>query len=144
MSLDDAIDLVLFAFDRAKGGELFIQKSPACTIKDLAEAINDIFEGKKDTQIIGTRHGEKIYESLLTREEMAKAVDMGGYYMIPIDDRDLNYAKYFISGNITEHSIEDYTSHNTRRLNLAEVKELLLSQEYVREALRTGKAGEGY
>jgi len=144
MSLDDAIDLVLFAFNEAKGGELFIQKSPACTIEDLAKAINEIFGGTKETRIIGTRHGEKVYESLLTREEMSKAIDLGNYYMVPIDARDLNYANYFISGSVNEVSIDDYTSHNTRRLNLDEVKELLLSLDYVQDALKTGKAGEGY
>lgn len=144
MSLDDAIDLVLFAFNKAKGGELFIQKAPACTIADLAEAVSGIFGNTKDTRIIGTRHGEKVYESLLTREEMSKATDLGDYYMVPIDARDLNYANYFNTGNVEESSIEDYTSHNTRRLNLDEVKELLLSLDYIKEALQTGKAGEGY
>ena len=144
MSLDDAIDLVLFAFNEAKGGELFIQKAPASTIADLADAIYEIFGGNGETRIIGTRHGEKIYESLLTREEMSKAVDLGDYYMIPIDARDLNYANYFASGIETELEIEDYTSHNTRRLSLAELKELLLSLDYVKDALSTGMAGEGY
>ncbi|MCL2661765.1 MAG: polysaccharide biosynthesis protein [Oscillospiraceae bacterium] len=144
MSLDDAIDLVLFAFSNAKGGELFVQKSPACTIADLAAAVNEIFDGDKETRIIGTRHGEKVYESLLTREEMSKAVDLGSYYMIPIDARDLNYANYFTTGDPAEQSMDDYTSHNTLRLNSDEVKGLLLSLDYVKEALRTGKAGEGY
>ena len=144
MSLDDAIDLVLFAFNEARGGELFIQKAPACTIAVLADVVNEIFGGNKETRIIGTRHGEKIYESLLTREEMSKAVDLGDYYMIPIDARDLNYANYFASGVETELETEDYTSHNTRRLSYDEVKELLLSLAYIQDALRTGKAGEGY
>jgi UDP-glucose 4-epimerase len=144
MSLDDAIDLVLFAFKEAKGGELFVQKSPACTIAVLADAINEIFGGTKIPRVIGTRHGEKIYESLLTREEMSKAFDMGNYYMIPIDARDLNYANYFSSGVETESQINDYTSHNTHRLNLAEVKDLLLSQDYIKEVLKTGMAGEGH
>ena len=144
MSLDDAIDLVLFAFNEAKGGELFIQKSPACTIADLAEALYDIFGGANKTRIIGTRHGEKVYESLLTREEMSKAIDLGDYYMIPIDARDLNYANYFTSGTETETNLDDYTSHNTQRLNREEVRDLLLSLDYVQEALKTGNAGEGY
>ena len=144
MSLDDAIDLVLFAFKEAKGGELFVQKAPACTIADLAEAVNEIFGGKKETHIIGTRHGEKKYESLLTREEMSKAIDLGDYYMVPIDARDLNYANYFASGTETEQQIDDYTSHNTSRLSLNEVKEMLLSLDYIQEALRTGTAGEGH
>ena len=144
MSLDDAIDLVLFAFNKAKGGELFIQKAPASTIADLAEALSEIFGGKKKPRIIGTRHGEKVYESLLTREEMSKALDFGDYYMVPIDDRDLNYAKYFSSGEETGEQIVDYTSHNTRRLSRSDVKEMLLSLDYVQEALQTGIAGEGY
>jgi len=144
MSLDDAIDLVLFAFNEAKGGELFIQKAPACTIEDLAKAVNEIFGGNKETRIIGMRHGEKTYESLLTREEISKATDLGDYYMVPIDARDLNYANYFASGMESEVQAEDYTSHNTRRLSYDELKELLLSLDYIQEALRTGKAGEGY
>jgi len=144
MSLDDAIDLVLFAFNEAKGGELFVQKAPACTIADLAQAISEILGNTKETRIIGTRHGEKVYESLLTREELTKAADLGDYYMVPIDARDLNYAKYFTSGDLTGQSDEDYTSHNTRRLSLQEVKELLLSLDYVKDVLKTGKAGEGY
>jgi len=144
MSLDDAIDLVLFAFSEAKGGELFVQKSPACTIADLADALNDIFSGTGKTRIIGTRHGEKVYESLLTREEMSKAIDLEDYFMIPIDARDLNYANYFTSGTETEMQHDDYTSHNTKQLNREEVKELLLSLDYVQDALKTGNAGEGY
>jgi len=137
MSLDDAIDLVLFAFNEAKGGELFVQKAPACTIEVLAEAICGIFDYGKKPRIIGTRHGEKVYESLLTREEMSKAADLGDYYMIPVDSRDLNYANYFSSGVERAPQVEDYTSHNTRRLSLDEVKELLLSLDYVQEALKT-------
>jgi len=144
MSLDEAIDLVLFAFNSAKGGELFIQKAPACTIADLAEAVNEIFNGSKKTRIIGTRHGEKIYESLLTQEEMSKAIDLGDYYMIPVDARDLNYANYFTTGTDTKTETEAYTSHNTRQLNKSEVKELLLSLDYIKEILKTGKTGEGY
>jgi len=144
MSLDDAIDLVLFAFEHAQGGELFIQKAPASTIGDLAEAIRDLFEEKKEIQYIGTRHGEKLYESLLTREEMSKAVDLGRYYMVPSDDRDLNYANYFVSGKQNVEHNEDYTSHNTERLTLEATKELLLSLEYVRNALKGEYVGDGY
>ncbi|MCL2627435.1 MAG: polysaccharide biosynthesis protein [Oscillospiraceae bacterium] len=144
MSLDDAIDLVLFAFNEAKGGELFIQKAPASTISDLALVINEVFKGNSKTRIIGTRHGEKIYESLLTNEEMTKVIDLGNYYMVPIDERDLNYANYFASGIETEIDIEGYTSHNTHRLSTSELRELLLSLDYVQEALKTGVAGEGY
>ena len=144
MSLDEAIDLVLFAFNEAKGGELFIQKAPACTIEDLVDAVSELFGGNVKKRIIGTRHGEKIYESLLTQEEMSKAIDLGGYYMIPVDARDLNYANYFTTGTDTKLEAEAYTSHNTKRLNKAEVKELLLSLDYIKEALKTGKSGEGY
>jgi UDP-glucose 4-epimerase len=144
MSLDDAIDLVLFAFNMATGGELFVQKSPACTIADLASAVAEIFGSKKGLRVIGTRHGEKIYESLLTREEMSKAVDAGDYFVVPIDARDLNYASYYDSGIATKAQVEDYTSHNTRRLSISEVEELLLSLDYVQEALKTGNVGEGY
>jgi len=143
MSLNDAIDLVLFAFEKATGGELFVQKAPACTIMVLAEALIELF-GDGDTRVIGTRHGEKVYESLLTREEISKAVDLGDYFMIPIDARDLNYANYFAHGTKMEHQPEDYTSQNTQRLNLDEVKRLLLSLDYIQETLKTGKVGEGH
>lgn len=144
MSLDDAIDLVLYAFKNAKGGELFIQKAPAATIADLAETVREIFNGKNDIKSIGTRHGEKLYESLLTREEMANAVDLGDYYMVPLDNRDLNYAKYFNAGQQNVSQSIDYTSHSTRRLNKQELKELLLSLEYVRNSVESGIIGEGY
>jgi UDP-glucose 4-epimerase len=144
MSLDDAVDLVLFAFQNAKGGEIFIQKAPASTIADLAEAIRELFGSKEEVRCIGTRHGEKLYESLLTREEMAKAVDMNDYYMVPLDTRDLNYSNYFINGQENISKSEDYTSHNTRRLSRKEVKDLLLSLEYVQIALKGDDSGEGY
>jgi UDP-glucose 4-epimerase len=144
MSLDDAIDLVIFAFENAKGGELFIQKAPACTISDLAQAIMELFGGSESVRCIGTRHGEKLYESLLTREEMAKAVDLGDYYVVASDNRDLNYANYFASGKQEVSQSDDYTSHNTRRLDVGETKELLLSLEYVRNVLESGNIGEGY
>jgi UDP-glucose 4-epimerase len=144
MSLDDAINLVLFAFQNAKGGELFIQKAPASTIGDLAESIRELFGGKEEIRCIGTRHGEKLYESLLTREEMAKAVDLDDYYMVPLDTRDLNYATYFVDGQERVSKTEDYTSHSTRRLSREEVKNLLSSLEYVQKALKNGDSGEGY
>ena len=144
MSLDDAIDLVMFAFENAKGGELFIQKAPASTIGDLAEAVRELFGAKDGVQDIGTRHGEKLYESLLTREEMSKAVDLGRYYMVPSDMRDLNYANYFVSGHQDVSTNEDYTSHNTERLTLEATKELLLSLEYVRNALQDNHQEDGY
>ena len=144
MSLDDAIDLVVFAFEHANGGELFIQKAPASTIEDLAEAIMDLFGGDEGVRYIGTRHGEKLYESLLTREEMSKAIDLGDYYMVPSDTRDLNYANYFFAGQQAVSLNDDYTSHNTKRLTREETKQLLLSLDYVRDALESGYAGEGY
>ena len=144
MSLDDAIDLVLFAFKNALGGELFIQKASASTIGDLAEAIRELFNKEADIQYIGTRHGEKLYESLLTREEMLKAEDLGRYYKISSDTRDLNYANYFVSGQQAVETMEDYTSHNTHRLTIEETKELLLSLGYVQSALRNRYVGEGY
>ena len=144
MSLDDAIDLVLFAFKNAKGGELYIQKAPASTIGDVAEGLCELFNADNGVRYIGTRHGEKLYESLLTREEMAKAQDLGHYYMIPSDNRDLNYAKYFATGCETVEQNEDYTSHNTTRLNREETKALMMSLEYVRSAVEDGHIGEGY
>ena len=144
MSLESAVDLVLFAFSKAKGGELFVQKAPASTIKDLADVVNDVFNGKQETKIIGTRHGEKLYESLLTREEISKSIDLDNYFMVPIDTRDLNYDNYFETGKDLELKLEDYTSHNTKRLNCNEIKKLLLSLDYIQEALKTGNAGEGY
>ena len=135
MSLDSAVDLVLFAFEHSKGGELFIQKAPAATIQTLAEAVCELFGNKQEPHIIGTRHGEKLYESLLTREEMVRAVDFGDYYVVPSDNRDLNYSKYFSKGQVEFSEAQDYTSHNTRRLNKEEMKEMLLSLDYVKEQL---------
>lgn len=143
MSLDDAIDLVLYAFEHAKGGELFIQKAPASTIADLAETVRDIFDGENEIRCIGTRHGEKLYESLLTREEMANAMDLGDYYMVPLDNRDLNYANFFVDGQQNVSQSVDYTSHSTNRLSKAELKTLLLSLDYVKNSLDTGRVGEG-
>lgn len=144
MSLDDAVDLVLFAFERAQGGELFIQKAPASTIEVLAQAVTEIFESKEKPVIIGTRHGEKLYESLLTREEMTRAVDLDRYYMIPADNRDLNYGKFFTDGEQIVSSAEDYTSHNTTRLTLEEMTEMLLKLDYVQRALNDTGEIEGY
>ncbi|MBU3538255.1 polysaccharide biosynthesis protein [Polynucleobacter sp. UK-Gri1-W3] len=135
MSLEDSVDLVLHAFSNAKQGDIFVQKAPAATIADLAIALKDIFESKQAIVTIGTRHGEKLYESLISREEMAKADDMGQYYRIPADNRDLNYAQFFSEGEQDISNLDDYTSHNTRRLNVAEIKELLLSLDYLKEEL---------
>ena len=136
MSLEEAIDLVLFAFQNGNQGDLWVQKSPASTIKDLAQAIKELFKATNPVKIIGTRHGEKLYETLCTREEMAKAIDLDGFYQVPADNRDLNYAQYFEEGDIKTSELEDYNSHNTTRLNIEEIKEKLLSLEYVREELK--------
>ncbi len=137
MSLDDAVDLVLYAFAHAAPGDIFVQKSPASTIGDLARAVAELF-GVPDHPIktIGTRHGEKLYETLLTREEMVKAEDLGGYYRIPADNRTLNYDKFFVDGDVQIDYGWEYTSHNTQRLDVPQIKELLLSLGYVQEQLR--------
>jgi UDP-N-acetylglucosamine 4,6-dehydratase len=137
MSLDDSVDLVLHAFEHGQQGDIFVQKAPASTVADLAQALKDIFGGNDTpTKIIGTRHGEKLYETLVSREEMARVEDMGGYYRIPADNRDLNYAKYFSDGEERISQLDDYTSHNTERLNVAQVKALLGKLDFIEEALR--------
>jgi UDP-glucose 4-epimerase len=135
MSLDDAVDLVLYAFSYAKQGDIFVQKAPASSIMDLALAVRQLFNAENEIRVIGTRHGEKLYETLLTREELAKAEDMGDYYRIVPDDRDLNYGKYFTEGEEKISEIEDYNSHNTQRLSVAEIKEKLLKLEYIKQEL---------
>ena len=125
MSLEDSVNLVFYAFNNANQGDIFVQKAPACTIYDLAIALKEMFNSNSRIKIIGTRHGEKLYESLLSREEMAQAIDLENYYKIPADNRDLNYSKYFSEGNELDPHIEDYNSHNTKRLNVKEIKELL-------------------
>ncbi len=135
MSLEDAVDLVLFAFEHGNQGDLFVNKAPASTIGDLAEAIRQLFEAENDIKVIGTRHGEKLYETLCTREEMQKAVDMGEFYRIPADNRDLNYSRYFSEGEVDMSKIEDYHSHNTKRLNMEELKKTLTDLEYIQEQL---------
>jgi UDP-N-acetylglucosamine 4,6-dehydratase/5-epimerase len=136
MSLEDSVDLVLYAFAHGQQGDIFVQKAPASTVGDLAQALKELFDRTKtQTQVIGTRHGEKLFESLISREEMARAVDMGGYYRIPADNRDLNYAKYFSEGETDISTIDDYTSHNTKRLNVAEIKSLLITLDYIRDEL---------
>lgn len=136
MSLEDSVDLVLHAFEYAEQGDIFVQKAPASTIADLVEALKELFNSQAGIKIIGTRHGEKLYESLVSREEMAKAEDMGQYYRIPADNRDLNYDKFILEGQLEANDIDDYTSHNTKRLNIIEIKELLLSLEYIRNQLK--------
>jgi UDP-glucose 4-epimerase len=135
MSLEDSVDLVLYAFEHGAQGDIFVQKAPASTLADLAQALKELFRSDDSLRVIGTRHGEKLYESLISREEMAKAQDMGGYYRIPADNRDLNYAQYFSEGEEKISNQEDYTSHNTTRLNVAQVKELLMNLDYIKDEL---------
>jgi UDP-N-acetylglucosamine 4,6-dehydratase/5-epimerase len=136
MSLEDSVDLVLHAFEHGKQGDIFVQKAPSCSIADLAEAIQQIFGIRTPVKIIGTRHGEKLYESLVSREEMAKAQDMGRYYRIPADNRDLNYDKFIVEGQVEANSVDDYTSHSSERLTVPEIKELLLTLRYIQDELR--------
>ena len=141
MTLDDAVDLVIYAWEHGENGDLFVQKAPAATLDVLAQALKELY-GQVDpkyadteVKVIGTRHGEKLYETLVTREEMAKAIDMGNYYRIPCDTRDLNYDKFFVEGDEKVSKVEDYHSHNTRRLDVEGMKELLLKLRFVREDL---------
>ena len=133
MTLDDAVDLVLYAFEHGNNGDLFVQKAPAVTLDILAEALKDLYKAKTEVRVIGTRHGEKLYETLVTREEMAKSEDMGDYFRIPCDARDLNYDKYFVEGEEKVSKFEDYNSHNTRRLDIEGMKELLLRLNEIKE-----------
>ena len=135
MSLEESVDLVLYAFENARPGDIFVLKAPASTVGDLARALHELLVSSSPIKIIGTRHGEKLYESLVSREEMVRSEDLGGYYRIPADSRDLNYDKYFVEGETEMSRFEDYTSHNTRRLNVAEVKEVLMQLDVVREAV---------
>jgi UDP-N-acetylglucosamine 4,6-dehydratase len=135
MSLDDSVDLVLHAFEHAEQGDIFVQKAPASTLADLAEAIRDLFAKNHPIQVIGTRHGEKLYETLVSREEMAKVEDMGRYFRIPADNRDLNYRKYFVEGEQKISELDDYTSHNTHRLDVQGIKDILQKLDYTQEKL---------
>lgn len=135
MSLDEAVDLVLFAFENGQPGDLFVNKAPASSIQDLAEAIQNIAGTKYPVKVIGTRHGEKLFETLCTREEMIKAEDMGDFYRIPADNRDLNYNMYFSEGDAKISKIEDYNSHNTKRLDTLEIEKILRKLSYVRKEL---------
>lgn len=135
MSLEEAVELVVYAYQNGVQGDIFVQKSPASTVRDLAQALIELFETKTEIKIIGTRHGEKKHETLVNREEMAKAIDLAGYYRIPADTRDLNYGKYFENGEAKVTEIEDYTSENTYRLSVEEIKEKLLTLGYVRDEL---------
>ncbi|GAO34781.1 UDP-glucose 4-epimerase [Sulfuricella sp. T08] len=135
MSLEDSVDLVLYAYEHGQQGDIFVQKAPASTVADLAQALKEVFEKDNEVRIIGTRHGEKLYESLISREEMAHAKDMGDYYRIPADNRDLNYAKFFSEGEEAVSHQDDYTSHNTERLNVEQVKALLLKLDFIQDEL---------
>jgi UDP-glucose 4-epimerase len=135
MSLDESVDLVLYAFQYARPGDIYVQKAPASTVGDLAVAMKELLRMDNPIQIIGTRHGEKLYESLVSREEMARSEDRGAYYRIAADSRDLNYDKYFVQGETEISSLDDYTSHNTRRLDVMAVKETLMRLPLIREAL---------
>lgn len=135
MSLEDSVDLVLCAFSNGQQGDIFVQKAPASTMDNLGRAVRELFNSDVATRVIGTRHGEKLYESLISREEMAHASDMGDYYRIPADNRDLNYAKYFSEGEEKISYFDDYTSHNTRLLNVEDLKEFLLKLDYIKEQL---------
>lgn len=138
MSLDDAVDLVQFAFDKGGPGDIFVQKAPAASIGDLARALLELFEADNELQIIGTRHGEKRFETLLTREELARSDDLGSYYRIAADTRDLNYSKYFSEGEQRITAEDDYTSHNTRRLDVDELKTLLMGVDRIRREVEAG------
>lgn len=135
MSLEDSVDLVLYAFQHGQQGDIFVQKAPASTVADLALALKELFGSDTAIKTIGTRHGEKLYESLISREEMAHAKEMDNYYRIPADNRDLNYAKYFSEGDQGISLLDDYTSHNTRRLNVEQIKQLLLGLDFIEEEL---------
>lgn len=140
MSLDEAVDLVLFAFEHGQNGDILVQKAPACTIGTQAEAVCELFGGKKeDIKVIGIRHGEKMYETLLTNEECAKAVDLGNFYRVPADNRGLNYDKFFKEGDETRNTLTEFNSNNTRQLDVAETKEKIASLEYIQKEL----SGEG-
>ncbi|UTY28313.1 polysaccharide biosynthesis protein [Treponema putidum] len=133
MTLEDAVNLVLYAFEKGESGDLFVQKAPAATLNVLAQALKDLYKSDIPIKIIGTRHGEKLYESLVTREEMAKAIDMGKYFRIPCDERNLNYDKYFVEGQMDMSSIEDYNSHNTKSLMVQDMKKLLLKLDIIKD-----------
>lgn len=135
MSLEESVDLVLYAFEHAQPGDIFVQKAPASTVGVLAQAMKELLNSSSELKVIGTRHGEKLYESLLSREEMARAEDLDQYYRIPADSRDLNYAKYFVQGEAAIPTFDDYTSHNTTRLDVEEVKKTLLRLDVIRKAV---------
>lgn len=135
MSLEEAVDLVLFAFENAQSGDILVQKAPACTIEVLAQAVKELFHADNPVKVIGIRHGEKMYETLLTKEECARATDLGNFYRVPCDKRDLNYDKYFVQGDTEQVKLTEFNSDNTTRLDVEQVKEKLLSLEYIRSEI---------
>jgi UDP-N-acetylglucosamine 4,6-dehydratase len=135
MSLEEAVDLVLFAFENAQSGDILVQKAPACTIEVLAQAVKELFHVNSPVKVIGIRHGEKMYETLLTKEECARATDLGNFYRVPCDKRDLNYDKYFVEGDTEQVKLTEFNSDNTTRLDVEQVKEKLLSLEYIRNEI---------
>ena len=137
MTLEDAVDLVLFAFQNGNAGDIFVQKSPASTIEVLAEALKELYHVNNAIRVIGTRHGEKLYETLVNREEMAKAIELEHYYQIPADNRDLNYERYFSEGEADIEKIEEYHSHNTHRLDIAGTKKLLLKLSFLEQDVKS-------
>lgn len=139
MSLEEAVELVVFAFENAETGDIMVQKAPACTIEVLAQAVKELFDADNEIKIIGIRHGEKLYETLLTNEECAHAIDMGNFYRVPADKRDLNYDKYFVDGDSERIKLEEYNSNNTNILNVEQVKEKLLTLQYIRDELEEWK-----
>ena len=135
MSLEEAVDLVLFAFENAQSGDILVQKAPACTIEVLAQVVKELFHADNPVKVIGIRHGEKMYETLLTKEECARATDLGNFYRVPCDKRDLNYDKYFVQGDTEQVKLTEFNSDNTTRLDVEQVKEKLLSLEYIRSEI---------
>jgi len=142
MTLEDAVDLVIYAFNNGQNGDIFVQKAPAATIKTLAEALTDLYKSTAPIRIIGTRHGEKLYETLVNREEMVKVQDMGEYFRIPADTRDLNYARFFSEGTDKVSAVEEYHSHNTTRLDKESMKKLLLKLDFIREDIKLNTRGK--
>ncbi|MDZ4132329.1 MAG: polysaccharide biosynthesis protein, partial [Dethiobacteria bacterium] len=139
MSLEESVELVIFAFQNAEPGDIMVQKAPAATIGDLAQAVKELFNSDSEIKLLGTRHGEKVYETLLTKEEHNVAEDLGNYFRIPADKRDLNYDKYFVEGDCNLSVEEDYNSHNTQRLNVGQIKDKLLEIDYVKKQLKAQK-----
>ena len=135
MSLEEAVELVLYAFEHAQSGDIFVQKAPSCTIATLVQAVKELFHADNEVKVIGIRHGEKMYETLLTKEEYEHAEDLGNFYRVPADKRDLNYDKYFINGNVEHNKLKEFNSDNTTILNVEQVKEKLLSLQYIRDEI---------